>query len=175
MRKRTVTSVYPFFYRVLMTLLVVVTALGLAGRYLGMEKLTITHWALAFLVSLLLTLVSLGKIYLKLLSLLVLVISTVVMIPMLEMAEIGSFYDNYVLWMNRKSGFQEEWRLGYELIQMVGITLVCYILQLILEKKLRLKLGTAVLLFVGLVVCIFLKKRIYLMGMAGSVTFMLVA
>lgn len=175
MMKRMATSLYPFFYRVLMTLLVVVTALGLAGPYLGMEKLTITHWAMAFWVSLLLTLVSLGKIYLKLLSLLVLVISTVVMIPMLEMAGFGSFYDNYVLWMNRKSGFQEEWLLGYELIQIAGITLVCYILQLILEKKLRLKLGTAVLLFVGLVVSIFFKKRVSLMGMAGSMTFILVA
>ncbi len=175
MMKRMATSLYPFFYRVLMTLLVVVTALGLAGPYLGMEKLTITHWAMAFGVSLLLTMVSLGKIYLKLLSFLVLAVSTVVMIPMLEMAGIGSFYDNYVLWMNRKSGFREEWLLGYELIQIAGITLVCYILQLILEKKLRLKLGTAVLLFVGLVVSIFFKKRVSLMGMAGSMTFILVA
>ena len=174
MMKRMVTSLYPFFYRVFMSLLVVVIAVATIGGWLGLEKPTVLHWLVALWVVALLTIVGLGKFYQKMLSVLVLALSTLVMIPLMEMTGIGSFYDSYFLWMSGKSGFQEEWILGYELMQIVWMTLACYIIQLILEKNLKLKLGTAALLFVGLLVSMLLGEKGSLMGMAGIMTFILV-
>ena len=174
MMKRMVTSLYLIFYRMFMVLLVVVIAVAMTGSWLGLQKPTILHWIIALWVASLLTIVSLGKFYQKMLSIVVLAVSTVVMIPLMEMAGIFSFYDSYFLWMGGKSGFQEEWILGYELMQMTWITLVCYIIQLILEKNLKFKLGTAVLLFVGLVVSMLLGEKGSLMAMAGIMTFILV-
>ncbi len=172
--KRIVTSLYPFFYRVFMSMLVLVIAVAMAGSWLGLEKPTMIHWIMGLWVVFLLTIVSLGKLYQKMLSILVLVVSTLVMIPLMEMAGIFTFYDSYFLWFGGKEGFQEEWLLSYELIQIAWITLVCYIIQMILEKNLKLKLGTAALLFVGLVVSMLLGEKGSLMGMAGTMTFILV-
>ena len=174
MKKRMVTSLYPFFYRVLISLLLVVVAVSMAGGWLGLQKPTVIHWLMALWVAVLLTIVGLGKLYQRMLSVLVLAASTLVMIPLMEMAGIGSFYDSYFLWMGGKSGFQEEWILGYELMQIVWMTLVCYIIQLIMEKNLKLKLGTATLLFVGLVVSMLWGEKGALMAMAGTMTFILV-
>ena len=174
MMKRMVTSLYLIFYRMIMALLVVVIAVAMTGSWLGLQKPTILHWIIALWVASLLTIVSLGKFYQKMLSIVVLAVSTLVMIPLMEMAGIFSFYDSYFLWIGRKNGFQEEWVLGYELIQIVWITFICYVFQLILEKNLKLRLGAAALLFVGLVVSMLWGEKGSLMAMAGIMTFILV-
>lgn len=174
MMKRIVTSLYPFCYRVLMSLLVLVIAIGLVGSQFGLAKPTTSHWAMALWVALLLTVVSLGKFYQRLLSVLVLGVSALVMVPLMEMAGIFPFYESYFLWLGGDGGFQEEWLISYELLQIVWITIVCYIIQLILEKNRKLKLGTVVVLFAILVVSMFVKIKVSRMGMTGSVTFMLV-
>jgi len=174
MMKRMVTSLYLIFYRMIMALLVVVIAVAMTGSWLGLQKPTILHWIIALWVASLLTIVSLGKFYQKMLSIVVLAVSTLVMIPLMEMAGIFSFYDSYFLWIGRKNGFQEEWVLGYELIQIVWITFICYVFQLILEKNLKLRLGAAALLFVGLVVSMLWGEKGSLMAIAGTMTFILV-
>ncbi len=173
MMRRMVTSLYPFCYRVFMSLLVLVIAVAMTGSRLGLEKLTMIHWIMGLWVTALLTIVSLGKFYQRLLSIFVLVVSTFVMVPLMEMTGIFTFYDSYFLWFGGKEGFQEEWLLSYELLQIAWITIVCYIIQLILEKNLKLKLGAAILLFAGLVVSMFVGVKASRMGMAGSMTFIL--
>ncbi len=88
MMRRMVTSLYPFCYRVFMSLLVLVIAVAMTGSRLGLEKPTMIHWIMGLWVTALLTIVSLGKFYQRLLSIFVLVVSTFVMVPLMEMTGI---------------------------------------------------------------------------------------
>lgn len=175
MMKRMVNSLYPFCYRVIMSLLVLVIAIATLGKRLGLHEIKILHWAVAFWIVALLTIVGLGKFYQKVISVLVLAVSILIMIPLLEMAGILPFYDSYFLWLGGRSGFQEEWLLGYELMQMGWITLVCCIIWRILEKNLKLRLGAGILMLVGLVVGMLWGEKGSLTGMAGIMTYLLIA
>lgn len=66
---------------------------------------------------------------------------------------------------------QEEWLTGYEIMQVLLIVLICYFVQMILEKEFRIKLAGALLLVAGLGYCFLSETEVPRGGMALAVCY----
>lgn len=174
MMRKIVTSLYPFCYRVLMTLVLYTMTVGMTGKWLEVENPGVLHGIVALWAALLLTVISMGKFYQKMLSIFILVLSAFVMIPLMETAGFVDFYRSYFTWLEGGAGFRKEWLLSYELLQIFLLTIVCFIVQLVLEKNRKLKGGAALILFAGLIVSMIINVRLSRMGMVGAVAFILI-
>lgn len=71
-----------------------------------------------------------------------------------------AFSGGWLSWVMGNGGWQEEWVTGYEMLQTVLVAVLAYLFQLLLERFLFLKAGTAGLMLAGLLVCLFREKEV---------------
>ncbi len=130
-------------YRLLNTGMLLGIVLAGAGRFLGIGALTAMHvlTAVAVLVAaaLLQRLTAKGRAVCVLLA--AVFLGTVA--AALGAERSGFFIRSWLYWLVGQDGWQEEWRAGYEVLQVLFTAFVCYGLQLILERFLVIKVLTA--------------------------------
>ncbi|MBR4082773.1 MAG: transglutaminase domain-containing protein [Lachnospiraceae bacterium] len=174
MRERFMTSIYPMVYRILMTIVLIAMVLLGVGSRCGIPQCTIWHWLVALWYVMLLAVVNYANKMVKIISILVMVIGISALLPVFIAGSIGEFWNNYLAWMVSDYSFCEEWTRGYEFIQVVWISISCYILQIVTYKNRLLKEILAVCVLLGLLVCMFLKINIHRTGMIFCLIYSLI-
>lgn len=84
------------------------------------------------------------------------------------------FIRSYAGWLTDADTWEEAWVLGYEAMQVIAVSVCCYILQCILEKYFLLKTAVPCLLVCALVFCLLTKKAVSHAGVAFSLSYMMV-
>ncbi len=145
--------------------LVCITMFG-AGSYLGIASAKVLHGMLAIV--LLFGLIVIGHFSMKgkVISMLCLLGIGMSVITVVGIEKITSFLFSYGRWFIGKGIWNKEWILGYELMQVVWIVLICYVLQMLLEKEFKMKLVLAGLMVICLVIMFFWEKELSKVGMA---------
>lgn len=142
-------------YRLVHTAVIICIALFCLGSFFGVHSLTPLHFLAAFGILALfisITLLSMRGRFLCLSSLAILLLVAVLTVG----AETSlSFLRSYIWWLLGRNGYTADWIMGYELVQTLLISAICYLLQMFLEKYLFLKGILAGALFGGLLYCLF--------------------
>lgn len=141
------------------SLLVCIVLLG-AGNIAGIGRPGIPHFLCAFFVIFLLTGILLLPIKGRLLSLLFITVFLCITVLTAGLQQSLLFMRNYFSFLTGNGGYITEWTFGYELLQVVFISLLCFFLQLIFEKYYPCKAFSCALLFSGLLFCLFTKKTL---------------
>ena len=71
-----------------------------------------------------------------------------------------SFFKSYSHWLTGTPGWDPGQLTGYEIIQIIFLTLLCYLLLLIMEKDFRIKMTVLLLLLSTLLYCLFTEKEL---------------
>lgn len=82
------------------------------------------------------------------------------------------FLNAYVRWLFAMPVWQEKWLTGYEMIQLLFLAVICYLLQMLMEKDFRIRLTGALLLFAGLMYCLFSEKELSHISVAVCVCYL---
>lgn len=81
------------------------------------------------------------------------------------------FLVSYGNWLFSMGMWQEEWLTGYEILQTLLLTLVCFLLELLLEKDLRIKAAAAIGILIYGIICLFGQIPLSKTGMAVIICF----
>lgn len=159
-------------YRMVNTAFLVCIALFGAGKYFGIAHPGMLHILTAFVVVLILTVFyyvsAKGRIFCGLgvvgcLSATVLVVGG---------ENCVRFLMSYGNWLLNRPGWQKEWVQGYTVMQTLLLVLICYLLQMVLEKDFRIKLALAMVLAGALIYCFFKQREVSQAGMAVVISFL---
>jgi len=157
---RLFSVIYPVCYRIMMTVLLAGVVINGIGHWIGIAEISSWNWILLICLSSMLSGLHYGKTNEKLLCSIALVLSVVLMIPLIGAGQIGGFFENYANWLIGSAVYESEWMLGYGLMQMVWVVLVCYFFEIIFEKKQIVNDIAAMLLVISLLVCMLLEIRV---------------
>ena len=162
-------------YRFGNVLLLALIALFGTGRFLGVENPGGWHVLVVLMVLLFLLAVHFLSGQKKWFFLLAVFICFGFMATAIGIKQTGAFLRSYMQWLAGSEGVpiaeeaQAAWRARlywYGLLQTGLITIVCYLLQLLLEQFPAVKNGFAVLLLTALVVCLLTRTELGHLGMA---------
>ncbi len=173
MTEKKFTSYYPICYRFLLAVLTAVIVIESMGYVVGIPKAEGWHWLVMTVTLLLLLCLNYGKLGVRIISSIVLVFGIIVMIPVVGTGQIVSFFRDYVTWLFQSGEYNEQWQLGYQLIQTIWVTIGCYIYQMLIERRAWAKSVIALVLAITLPVCMFLKKDINHMGVVACIGYIL--
>lgn len=82
------------------------------------------------------------------------------------------FLMSYGNWLFNRPGWQKEWVQGYTIMQVLFLVLICYLLQMVLEKDFRIKLTLSLVLVGALIYCFFKQRELSQAGMVVVVSFL---
>ena len=85
------------------------------------------------------------------------------------------FIRSYAGWLTDADTWEEIWVLGYEAMQVIAVSVCCYILQCILEKYFLLKTAVPCLLVCALVFCLLTRKTVSHAGVVFILSYMMAA
>lgn len=176
MTERKFTSYYPICYRLLFAAMITVIAIESLGYLAGIYLAEKWHWLVMSLTLLLLICLNYGKLGVRIISCIMLIFGMIIMIPLVGAGQIVDFFSDYVNWLFQSGEYNddEQWKLGYQLVQTIWVTIGCYIYQMLLEYKAWLKNVTALILVVALPVCMLLKKDIRPIGVVFCIVYILI-
>ena len=176
MTERKFTSYYPICYRLLFAAMITVIAIECMGYLAGIHTAGKWHWLVMSLTLLLLICLNYGKLGVRIISSIVLGFGILIVIPLVGAGQIVSFFSDYVSWLFQSGEYNdnEQWKLGYQLIQTIWVTIGCYIYQILLERKTWIKNITALVLLAALPVCMLLKKDIHPIGVIFCIVYILI-
>lgn len=161
-------------YRLLHTSMLLGIVLAGAGSFLGIEALSLVHvlTAAAALLSgvLLQRLTAKGRAVCALLT----VVFLGVLAVALGVERAGLFLRSWSYWLSGQGGWEVEWRVGYELLQVVMIVFACYGLQSILQRFLVVKVLAADLLISLLLFCLLTEWEVSHAAVVFSLCYILV-
>ncbi len=84
------------------------------------------------------------------------------------------FFRGFFSWLAGRGAASEAWSLGYELIWTAFLTGMCYLMQVLFEKLIRLKTAAGILVFLLLAFCLFTRREMNHYGVAFCLTFCVV-
>lgn len=162
---------YPVLYRLLyVVLLAGVLMLGF-GDFLGIRNMGSIHWVLLVIILGLLAWFQYGKVSAKLVSAALLLLCITVIIPLVATGQIRDFGEQYYLWIIVRKGYNQEWILGYELLQTVWVVLGSYVFQTLAQKVQIVKELSAIVLAGLLIACMILEIQVERTGVALVVVY----
>ncbi len=173
MTEKKFTSYYPICYRLLLAALTTVFIIESVGHIAGIQKAEGWHWLVMSLTLLILLCLNYGKLGVRIISSIILVFGILIMIPLIGAGHIATFYSDYVKWLFQSGEYNEQWRLGYQLIQTIWVTIGCYIYQMLVERRVWMKTLTTLILVVALLVCMFMQKDINRVGVISGIGYVL--
>lgn len=174
MIERKFTSYYPVFYRLVFAIILAVIVIEGMGYIVGIPGAGGWHWLVMFLCQLLLLCLNYGKLGVRIISAIVLSLGIVLIIPMVVEAETINFFCDYIGWLFQAGEYEDQWRLGFQLIQTIWVTIGCYLYQILTEYKAWIKSITASFLAVALLVCMFFKYDIDHLGVVVIIGYILI-
>mgnify|MGYP001032807090 CR=1 FL=1 len=156
-----------FFCLIHALLLVCIVLLG-AGKYAGIGKPGVPHLLCALLVMVLLSGILLLPVKGRLLSLLFISAFLCIAVFAAGIQQSLLFLRTYFSFLAGSNGQITEWVPGYELLQVILISLLCFSLQILFEKYYPVKAVFSTLLLLGLLFCLFAKKTLSHTGVVFS-------
>lgn len=158
-------------YRLLYTCVLVSIVLAGAGSLLGIAEVTAGH----ILVSLAVILYCFEIQLLNGKGRLVCVALTAVFFVVITAAagteRCGVFLSSWIRWMSGAPGWVEEWSMIYELLQAGIIAACCYLMQLIMEKYIVIKVISADIVVSLLLFCLLTEWKLSHMGVVVSIAY----
>lgn len=161
---------FPFgekgFYRMLHVFFLVGIGLFGLGNYFGIVSRSRIHVMVAVCVVIMLTgfqyLSVRGQIF-GLLSVLGCMGAIGVIVGFENMVQ---FINSYMHWLFGRMSWKNEWIPGYEILQVIFLSLICFFIQLLFEKDFRIKLAGVLLLLGGFLYCLVTGKELPEAGVA---------
>jgi len=173
MIEKKFASYYPVCYRLLFAAMITAILIESVGYVVGIPKAEGWHWMVISITLLLLLCLNYGKTGVKVISCIILTFGILFMIPLVGAGQIVSFFSNYVYWLFRSGEYNDQWQLGYQLIQTVWVTMGCYIYQMLTERRAWMKSITALILSIALIVCMILRKDMNHIGVVVCIGYIL--
>ncbi len=149
-----------YIYHLIHALLLVCIALFGAGSFVGIGNPKVPHFLCALFVMILLTGILLLPIKGRLVSLLFIAVFLCITVMAAGLQQSLLFLQTYFSFLTGSGGLITEWMLSYELLQVVFISLLCFSIQILLEKYYPCKAVFSALLFSVLLFCMFAKKTL---------------
>lgn len=143
------------------------------GSFLGIEQMRNVYLAVAFGEILLLAGIQFLQVRGQIMCLLSAGIFVSVVILVVGIGESVSFVQSYFRWVFNSGTWNEGWITGYELLQVILVTLLCYFFQTFLEKYIYLRVGAACLFLGGALVSLFSKVGLSHVGMISILFYIL--
>lgn len=159
-------------YRTIHTMLLVCVVLFGAGRFFGVTSPEMVHVVVAVLFLIMLVLLGHFGWKGKLFGTLAFLGTGVSAIAVVGPEKAARFFISYGNRFLGKPDWQQEWILGYELLQVILFVVVCYLLQMLLEKEFRWKLVLSVLLILGVVLLFLFRQEFSKAGMAAVLCYL---
>lgn len=190
MRKELWITLYPIGYRVAYAWLLAGVLIFGIGEILGIGKFEIQaletemvvlqqtgflHMAYAMGAILLLAWMNFGKIKGKILGIVAFIFYGMGVSISMGTYTVESFWKQYFLWLVGRSGYNVEWQMGYELIQVLWIAVCSYILSGFLEKWQRLKSISVIGMLAGICIGMLAGENISQWGMIAVLGYVLMA
>lgn len=125
---------YSVLFRLVHILLLLVIGLCGLGANLGIRHLGIKHWLLAFMCIAILMCINFGHTRIKILAAVLTLVCGVALLVFVGVEQIGEFLFNYGRWLMGTFDWKIEWIIGYELLQVSLVVVLCYLLQMLLER-----------------------------------------
>ena len=153
-------------YRFFSVLLLSCIALFAGGTLWGVEEVGIRHFLAVFLTILFLVCLKAFSVKGRFLTFFFLLVCIFAIVVTVGIRGIEAFFSSYGNWLAGSGGWNEEWLFGYQLIQLIAVSILCYFLQFFLEKYGYLKLAAAAALVGTLIVCMYRESGISGTGVA---------
>lgn len=157
MKKDVWQALYPMGYRILYAVLLVSILLSGLGDFFGISKVGVCHLFFAVVLLILLIGINYGKTNGKIISGILMLFCIIFLVPFVGAGQIQGFWMDYFCWLIGQEGYQLQWLLGYELLQMLLIVLGGYGLAILVEKKQIVKDLLALLILIAILICMLRK------------------
>ncbi len=83
----------------------------------------------------------------------------------------GAFIKSYLLWLWGSFPWREEWTAGYEGLQVIFLAIACYLIQILMEKSIKIKITIVILTVSGLLYCLFSERELSHMAVAFALCY----
>lgn len=153
-------------YRLLYTAILFCMVLTGAGRFLGITDPSVVHILTAAVVIALCVVIQLLKGRSRMVFVILTAVFFMVVIMAVGVRQCALFLQMWLRWAVGAPGWEEEWSIGYELIQTVLLTFLCYAVQFVLERYLIVKVLTADILISLLLFCLLTEWEVSHIGVA---------
>lgn len=147
-------------YRVINTLLMAAICILGAGRYIGLAECTVYHVVICILVTGVLAVFCFVKLKGKLIMAASLTGCLIVLVMLAGWSESIAFVITYGNWLVGNVDMPLEWQGSIEALQVTGVSLLCFLLQLVVEKLFGVKIIISVVLLFGMFVDMLSKREL---------------
>ncbi len=161
--------IYRFLYAVLLLCIVLFGA----GRLFGIEEPGFLHILMGLVTFGVLLTLNFTGFRGRLFCFIGVCAVVVVIVVFVTPVRISEFIGNYSAWMIGSGSWIGEQQPVYEMIQVTFIALVCYVLQVLLERLPMVRYGVAVGLLAGMLVCMFMRQQVSHMGAVFAIWYIL--
>lgn len=162
-------------YRLINAGMLLGIVLAWAGRFLGIGALSAVHILAAAAVVLLCMLLQRFTAKGRAVCVLLTVVFLGAVAVSMGVERSGLFIRSWIYWLAGQDGWPDEWRVGYEVIQVALAAFVCYVVQSIPERFLVVKVLTADLLVSLLLFCLLTEWEISHTAVAFSLCYIAAA
>ncbi len=121
-------------YRLVHVFLLLLIALCGFGKICGINHFGIKHWLLAMVCLGVMMGVNFGNWRSRILVAVLILVTAIALLMFVGVEQVGAFWANYGSWLLGTSEWEIEWIIGYELFQVIILVVLCYFLQILLEK-----------------------------------------
>ncbi len=147
-------------YRVISAFLMAVICMLGVGRYIGLKECTVFHALLSLLVVSVLAIFCFVKLKGKLILAASLVGCMIVMVMLAGWSESVTFVTTYRQWLMGNIGILLEGQKEIEVLQVILVSGISFLLQLIVEKLLGVKIILSIVLLVSMLLDMFAKREL---------------
>lgn len=153
-------------YRLLYTAILLSMVLTGAGRFLGIADPSVIHILTAVVAIALCVVIQLLKGRSRMVFVILTAVFFMVVIMAVGVRQCALFLQMWLRWSVGAPGWEEEWSIGYEVVQTALLAFLCYAVQFVLERYLVVKVLTADILISLLLFCLLTEWEISHMGVA---------
>lgn len=164
---------YSVLFRLVHILLLLVVGLCGLGESLGIRHLGVKHWLLAFACLAVLTCVNFGHTRSRILVAVLVLVCGAALLLFVGMEQIGEFLANYGSWLMGNLDWKIEWVIGYELLQAIVVVVLCYLLQMLLERYPVLMTVLSIVLLAGMVWGMIRRVEVGHIAVVGAIGYIL--
>ncbi len=151
-------------YRVVYAVLFLCIVLAAAGGLIGIAELGVRHFLLGIVALGLIVLWRLLSLKGRLLYGICFLAAVIALFIFVKPANIWGFFSGYFGWLTGPNAYYIDQQPAYELFQTVLVALICYFMEVLLERFQKIRYVLAGILIVALLICMFLRKSISHMG-----------
>lgn len=173
MIKRVLATAYPIGYRILYAVILSGVVIGGLGQMTGVPEVGFFHLTVWILSIGMLACINYGGTNLKIIGVCVFALLVGIILPLQAAGEMSGFYREYIGWLKGSGTYEPEMCLGYELVQVILISIGGYLAVALMEKRKVIRDIAGICVLAGLLVCLFQKVTVGATGVILAILFIL--